>query len=188
MKKIIATTKNTSTEAKKILDKAELLFDKNYVEKAVSSMARSITVELSNSDPIVLPIMNGGLILGGMLIPQLDFPLQIDYVHATRYRGGTSGNKLCWLKRPEKILKGRILLLIDDILDEGITLSEVVKYCYDAGAKKVLTAVLAEKKMHDEKPFQCADFTALQVPDRYVFGYGMDYREYHRNLMGIYAI
>ncbi len=188
MRQIIATKTITSTEAKKILDKAELLFDKNYVEKAVFSMASSISIELSNSNPIVLPIMNGGLILGGMLIPQLNFPLQIDYIHATRYRGGTSGNELCWLKKPEKILQGRILLLIDDILDEGITLSAITEYCYEAGAKKVFTAVLAEKKLPYEKPFQCADFSALQVPDRYVFGYGMDYYEYHRNLMGIYAI
>ena len=94
MRQIIATKTITSTEAKKILDKAELLFDKNYVEKAVFSMASSISIELSNSNPIVLPIMNGGLILGGMLIPQLDFPLQIDYIHATRYKNNIGQKKI----------------------------------------------------------------------------------------------
>lgn len=183
------TTKTiTSAEAQIVLDNAELLFNTNDVENAVSKMAKTITTELSTSNPLVLPVMNGGLVLGGLLIPQLNFPLQMDYLHATRYRGETSGSELHWLKKPEKTLKDRIVLLIDDILDEGVTLSAIIDYCYAAGAKKVLTAVLAEKILTQDKPIQHADFAGLKVPNRYVFGYGMDYHEYHRNLAGIYAI
>ena len=177
----------TTEQAQNALDDADLLFNTEDVETAITSMAVAITAELSNRNPLVLPVMSGGLILGGKLISQLNFPLQIDYIHATRYRGETSGSELHWLKKP-KDLTDRVVLLIDDILDEGITLAAIVEYCYAAGASKVLTAVLAEKTLEQEKPIQHADFTGLHVPDRYVFGYGMDCHEYHRNLLGIYAV
>ncbi len=177
----------TTEQAQKALDNAELLFNTEDVETAITSMALAITTALSHSNPLVLPVMNGGLVLGGKLISQLNFPLQIDYIHATRYRGETSGSELQWLKKPGD-LTDRVVLLIDDILDEGITLAALVEYCYEAGAEKVLTAVLAEKILEQDKPIQHADFTGLHVPNRYVFGYGMDYYEYHRNLAGIYAV
>jgi len=175
-------------QAQAALNDAEQLFNSKEIEKAISTMAMTISTELANNNPLIMPVMNGGLVLGGVLIPQLNFPLQIDYIHATRYRGETSGHELHWLKKPEKSLADRTVLLIDDILDEGITLSAIVDYCYNAGAIKVLTAVLAEKILQQDKPIQHANFTGLQVPDRYVFGYGMDYHEYHRNLAGIYAV
>lgn len=178
----------TATQAQLALDKAELLFDSVEIEKAIIGLAESITTEIANHNPLILPVMNGGLVLTGKLVPLLNFALQIDYLHATRYRGETSGSELRWLKKPEKTLQDRVVLLVDDILDEGITLAAITDYCYEAGAKKVLTAVLVEKILEQEKPIQHANFTGLQVPNRYVFGYGMDYYEYHRNLSGIYAI
>ena len=184
----MSTNSITTEEAQIALDKAELLYTKKDVEKAIVTMAKTIAKELAASNPLVLPVMNGGLVLGGILLPQLNFPLQVDYIHATRYRGDTSGNELHWLKKPETPLRERTILLIDDILDEGITLAAIVDYCYAAGANKVFTAVLAEKILEQEKPIEHADFTGLKVPNRYVFGYGMDYHEYHRNLAGIYAI
>lgn len=181
-------TKITPEEAQTALEKADLLFNTEEIENAITKMATSITTRLSNHNPLLLPIMNGGLVVGGKLIPQLNFPLQVDYLHATRYRGETSGSELHWLKKPVQTLKDRVVLLIDDILDEGITLAAIIDYCHEAGAQDVLTAVLAEKIIEQDKPIQHADFTGLTVPNRYVFGYGMDYYEYHRNLAGIYAV
>jgi len=178
----------TSEDAQAVLNDAELLYSAEDVEQVITSMAKAITEKLSGSVPLVLPVMNGGLVLGGKLIPQLNFPLQMDYIHATRYRGETSGSELSWLKKPESSLQDKIVLLIDDILDQGITLAAIVDYCYEAGAKKVYTAVLAEKIIEQDKPIEHADFTGLKLPDRYVFGSGMDYHEYHRNLTGIYAV
>ena len=178
----------TLEHSQDILGNADLLFSTEQVEEAISSMATSITEQLHSSNPIILTVMIGGVILAGKLISQLNFPLQIDYIHATRYRSTTSGSELSWLKKPAKSLEDKIVLLIDDILDEGITLAAIIDYCYEVGAKKVLTAVLAEKELDQEKPLKNADFTGLIVPDRYVFGYGMDYHEYHRNLDGIYAL
>ena len=174
--------------SQKTLENAELLHSEDEVERAIVKMAKDITNDLHKTDPIVLPVMIGGLILAGKLIPQLDFPLQLDYIHATRYRSGTSGYELNWIKKPEKSLRDKTVLLIDDILDEGITLAAIVDYCYEAGAKKVLTSVLVEKILDKDKPLKKADYTGLTIPDRYVFGYGMDYQEYHRNSAGIYAV
>jgi hypoxanthine phosphoribosyltransferase len=132
--------------------------------------------------------MNGGLITTGKLATRLNFPLQLDYLHATRYRGETSGSDLRWQKRPSLDLKGRVVLVIDDIFDEGVTLDAIVNFCSDAGAAEVFTAVLTDKQ-HDRKLTTLrADFVGLKIPDKYVFGYGLDYKGYFRNAAGIYAI
>jgi len=135
----------------------------------------------------VLVVMNGGLIPAGLLLPRLAFPLKVDYLHATRYRERTFGTDLKWIKEAEEPLAGRHLLVIDDILDEGHTLAAILEHCRAAGAAEVLSAVLL-KKEHGRSIGLEADFTGLQVPDRYLFGYGMDYGGYWRNAPGIFAL
>ena len=172
----------------KVLKEAQLLYNDVEVNKIISDIGKAITNELKTSNPIVMPVMIGGLIFAGKLIKKLDFPLQIDYIHATRYSGDTHGGKLNWLKKPDKPLSNETILLVDDILDEGITLSEIIKYCYSKGAKKVFSAVLVEKILDHKKPIRDIDFVGFTIPNVYVFGYGMDYCEYHRNAAGIYAV
>lgn len=176
------------TESRQVLDTAECLHDTAAVEQAITRMASEITQKLQHDNPVLLSVMTGGVVLAGKLIPQLGFPLQVDYIHATRYRSTTSGHDISWLKKPEKSLKDKAVLLIDDILDEGITLAAIVEHCHNEGASAVYTAVLVEKLLDKTKPLEKADFTGLSVPNRYVFGYGMDYKEYHRNVPGIYAV
>lgn len=177
----------TADDAKKVASRAECLFDEQQIQKALDVMAQQIAAELSNENPLVICVMTGGLIVSSELIKRLAFPLEVDYLHATRYGDETVGDKLNWLVKPGKALKDRSILIMDDILDVGKTLHEIVKYCEEAGAKSVYSAVLVEK-IHDRKDgMLAADFTALQVPDRYVFGYGMDYKHYLRNTVGIYA-
>jgi hypoxanthine phosphoribosyltransferase len=146
-----------------------------------------ITGKLSGKDPLVLCVLNGALIPTGHLLTRLNFTLRHDYIHATRYRGGTSGAELEWIGRPSTTLKDEIVLVIDDILDQGVTLSAIVDACKEAGAKAVYSAVLVEKR-HDKGNGFKADFIGLMVEDRYVFGYGMDYMGYHRNASGIFAV
>ena len=178
---------NLFEESQQVREEADCLFDKESVYAAVKKMADEMTVELAETNPVVLAIMNGGLIPMGLLLPELDFPMQIDYLHATRYRGKTRGGELHWLVTPKIDLKDRHVILIDDIHDEGVTLYEITRHCYEIGAKKVHTAVLVNK-IHDRKSGTHADFSALDVPDRYVFGFGMDYKGMLRNVPGIYAV
>jgi len=140
------------------------------------------------NDTLTLAVMLGGLIPAARLLDRLDFPLDVDYIHATRYRGEIRGTELQWRARPSAELRDRVVLIVDDILDEGLTLAGIVDYCRSAGAAEIYTAVLVDKQ-HDRKPaIQRADFTGLRVEDRYVFGYGMDYKGYLRNAPGIFAV
>ncbi len=176
----------TAQEAQQVLDKADCLHDKAAVEHALDRMAREITAAMAGRNPLVLCVMTGGVIATGQLLTRLHFPLHLDYVHATRYTGKTRGGELVWIARPQHSLKERCVLIVDDIYDEGITLTSLVQACREEGATEVYTAALVEK-VHDRKTDYTVDFVGLQVADRYVFGYGMDYKDYHRNLDAIFA-
>lgn len=177
----------SAVEADKVYRQADCLHDRQAVQQAIAEMGQAIAEKLAATNPLVLVVMNGALIPAGYLLTYLDFPLQIDYIHATRYRGKTSGGELHWLKRPSESLEGRVVLIIDDILDEGATLKAIIEDCRQQGATAVYSAVLVEKR-HQRKNGCEADFVGLEVEDRYVFGFGMDYKEYLRNAPGIYAV
>lgn len=164
------------------------LYSKADIESAMDQLAEAITQSMKESNPVVLVVMTGGLIFAGHLLTRLDFPLQLDYIHATRYQGKTSGGELHWLVDPKIDLNGRSVLILDDILDEGHTLVSIRERCESLGAIEVQSAVLIEKR-HDRKyPGAHADFVGLQVDDYYIFGYGLDYHEYWRNADAIYAV
>ena len=174
------------------LASAQVLFDRATLEAAIERIAEDIAQAYVEGEvPVFLTVMNGGLPFAAQLafaLGERGLDLEFDYLHATRYRGQTSGSGLAWLHRPATPLHGRKVLLADDILDEGHTLLAVKHWCEDQGATEVRTAVLAEK-LHD----RCvagiaADHVGVQVPDAYVFGYGMDYHEQGRNLPAIYAL
>jgi hypoxanthine phosphoribosyltransferase len=176
-------------EANMLLAEADLLVTESEITKAIDRIAGEITTELKGSNPVMLCIMNGGLIFTGKLLTRLRFPLEVDYVHATRYGHETNGTHLQWTVKPQLDLNGRTVLLLDDILDEGVTLAAIADYCRQQGAAKVLMAVLVEK-LHLRKvtPGMHADFSGLEIGDRFLFGYGLDYKGYWRNAPGIYAV
>jgi len=175
-------------EMEQVRANADLLYTRSEVEAALDNMAAAITRQLHDKNPLLLCLMLGAVVVTGKLLSRLRFPLQLDYIHATRYRGTTSGGQLEWLRRPQAMIKGRNILIVDDILDEGVTLKTITEACREAGAGAIYTAVLVDKQLRKPKQFAKADFTGLTIPDRYVFGYGMDYKEYWRNLDGIYAV
>jgi len=176
-------------DANTLLAESDLLITESEVTTAIERIAAEITSQLKESNPVLLCIMNGGLIFTGQLLTKLVFPLEVDYVHATRYGHDTNGSHLHWTVRPQLNLNGRTVLLLDDILDEGVTLAAIADYCRQQGAAKVLMAVLVEK-LHLRKvtPGMHADFSGIEVGDRFLFGYGLDYKGYWRNAPGIYAV
>lgn len=179
----------TVEQVKSVLDEADLLVGETEITAAIGKMAAEITATLRDDNPVVVCVMNGGLIFAGQLLTRLVFPLQVDYVHATRYGHAINGAHLNWTVRPQFDLRGRTVLLVDDILDEGVTLAAIADYCRQQGASRVLMAVLVEK-LHLRKvtPGMRADFSGLEVGDRFLFGYGLDYKGYWRNAPGIYAV
>jgi len=176
-------------EMRQVMQDADCLFTPEEVEAAIERLAAAITGRLERANPLVLCVMHGGLITAGRVLPKLLFPLECGYLHATRYGHEQFGGHLDWKVRPTEELSGRSVLLIDDILDEGRTLSAIIDYCIQERAQEVITAVLVHKE-HDRKSagLKRADFTGLVSPDRFLFGCGMDYKGYWRNAPGIYAV
>ncbi len=165
-----------------------VLFDRHAIETAIRRIALDISKDYAGSRPVYLTVMHGGMPFAAQLALELGIDLEFDYLHATRYRGATSGSGLAWLHRPATPLRGRRVLVADDILDEGHTLKAVKQWCEDEGALDVRIAVMTVKNHDRRVEGIAADYVALEVPDRYVYGYGMDYYEQGRNLPAIYAL
>lgn len=169
--------------------KAKCLHDMSAINVALDRMAVEITAKLKDQQPIVMTVLNGSVVPVGQLLPRLNFPLQIDYLHVTRYQGKMHASQLHWLAEPRLPLKDRVILIVEDILDAGTTLAEIIKYCEAEGAAKVYTAVVVDKKHpRAEGGVKKADFTGLLVEDLFLIGFGLDYEGYFRNLPGIYAV
>jgi hypoxanthine phosphoribosyltransferase len=179
----------TDATLREIQNEAVMLHGPEAVTAALDRMADEITAALDGTLPIVICVLNGGIIPTGHLLTRLAFPLETDYLHATRYRGKTTGEReIAWLCKPHLSLRGRTVLLVDDILDEGHTLKAISGFCRDSDAARVYTAVLVEKHHDRRVAGMTADFIGLSVEDRYVFGFGMDYKGYLRNLNGIFTL
>jgi hypoxanthine phosphoribosyltransferase len=174
-------------EAQKIFDEADLLVSADKSAAAVRRVADEIGVRLANSNPLVLAVMGGAVVFTGQLLPQLCFPLDFDYLHVTRYGDVTQGGKLQWIVEPRAPVAGRVVLVLDDILDEGVTLAAISQRLLEQGASQVLCAVFADKSLGRSKPI-AADFVGVHLPNRYVFGYGMDVKGAWRNLPAVYAV
>lgn len=156
--------------------------------REIARVGREIDTTLAGQSAVFLTVMNGALIFAGHLALAIKTPLEFDYVHATRFHGGTEGRDLKWLRRPAIKLEGRQVILVDDILDEGHTLKAVRDACLEAGAAQVHLAVLCVKRHARRCEGIKADFQGVDVPDAYVFGFGMDYHELGRNLPDILAL
>lgn len=174
---------------KKIYEHSTLLYTANEVEAALDRMALSIGEQLQDKSPVILCVMIGGMIPMANLLLRLNFPLVVDYVHATRYQGKTEGGQLTWKVKPSFDLTNRTVLVVDDILDAGVTLAAIIDEVKKLGASEVYSAVLVDKHhQRDPRGLQQADFVGLEVDDHYIFGYGLDYEEYLRNAPGIYVV
>ncbi len=170
------------------IDDAERLYTPGQVDAAFDRLAAAVDAWLADRDCVAVCLLQGGIVPAGILLPRLRAPVQLDSIHVTRYRNTTRGHDLEWFALPRTPLAGRRVLLVDDILDEGHSLAAVERWCADQGAQAVRAAVLVDKRHARKAPVARADFVGLEAPDRYVFGYGMDYHGWHRNAPGIYAL
>ena len=173
--------------ARDILKQAELLYTHEQVQAALHKVAQQINAALADAHPLVLSVMGGAVVFSGQLLPLLDFPLDFDYVHVSRYGNARQGGAMHWKVKPRENVRGRVVLVLDDILDEGRTLDELRKRVMELGASKFYSAVLADKQHGRKKPIH-ADFVGIELPNRFVFGYGMDIEGAWRNLPAIYAV
>lgn len=173
-------------DAWKILNEAEIVADSESVRSAIGRIATELTVRFRETHPLLLVVMNGGVFFAGQLLPLLRFPLELDYVHATRYGPETTGGNLVWKARPQHKMKNRCVLVIDDVLDEGKTLAAIRDHVIAEKASSCHLVVLTEKETGIDKPAR-ADYVGLTLPNRFVFGCGLDISGAWRNLPEIYA-
>ena len=178
----------TSQELQQIKDNSDLVFSHSQIKSAVEAMGFALEAKIKEKNAILICVMNGGITITADLLRQLDCEVRFDYLQVARYRDKTVGGSLHWLKEPQLSLEGQTVVLIDDIYDEGYTMEELVSYCEKHGAKEVITAVLLLKKKQTPQVSMKPDIYGLEVNDRYVYGYGMDYKGYLRNVPAIYAI
>lgn len=170
-----------------ILRTAEEVCSAQCATLEVARIAREVTARLGEMDPLVLAVMRGSVLFAGQLLPQLRFPLHFDYLDVTRYGAATLGGEITWRVSPGTEVAGRVVLVLDDILDQGHTLAAIREKLLEAGAQRFFSAVFAEKDTGKPKPVR-ADFVGITVPDRYVFGFGMDVYGWWRNLPAVYAL
>lgn len=172
-----------------VLEAAECLYSATEINQALDKMGAEITQKLQDTNPLILCVMSGAMIPAGHLLTRLHFPLEVGYLHVTRYRGTNRGGDLHWLVEPRQDLKDRTILVIDDIMDGGLTLSAIIDYCKQAKCLNVYTAVMVSKKREREPGVNFEpDFVGVETEDKYLFGFGLDYNEYLRNVPGIYAV
>lgn len=174
-------------QAQNILDEADLIFPEHEVQSAVARVASEISARLGDEHPLIISVMGGAVVFTGHLLTHLKFPLDFDYIHVSRYGNATQGGELQWKVLPRENVTGRNVLVVDDILDEGHTLAAIRDKVLELGAKRFYSAVFADKQIGRQKPVR-ADFVGIEVPDRYVFGFGMDVKGAWRNLPAIYAV
>lgn len=179
--------KRATDPAWALFESAEVVCPAAEVRAAVERLAAEITLAVGDFKPLVLGVMRGSVVFAGQLLPLLRFPLEFDYLEATRYDRTTRGGTIQWKVSPGTTVAGRVVLLLDDILDEGHTLAEIREKILQAGALRFLSAVFADKDIGREKP-AAADFVGVRLPNRYVFGFGMDVHGFWRNLPAIYAL
>lgn len=175
---------------KEVEEKATCLYTMDEVNHALDQMAIAIREKLADKNPVVLCVMIGGLVSVGHLLPRLDFSLEVDFIHASRYCGEIkAGGELHWKVRPVTDLSNRTVLIVDDILDGGVTFAKIIDEVERLGAREIYSAVLIDKH-HQRLPggLEKADFTGLEVDDHYIFGFGMDYKNYLRNAPGIFVV
>jgi hypoxanthine phosphoribosyltransferase len=169
------------------LEDSDLIASADEVQAAVQRLAAEIQREFAQKYPLVLAVMGGAVVFAGQILPRLRFPLDFDYVHASRYGALTRGQKIEWRVKPPALVRGRAVLVLDDILDHGQTMAAIRAGLLDLGAQSVQCAVLVEKVLKEPKPIK-ADFVGLTIPDRFVFGCGMDAKGFWRNLPEIRAM
>jgi hypoxanthine phosphoribosyltransferase len=176
-----------TARAWRILESAELIHSAAAVDAAIGRVAAEISVKLKDQYPLLLSVMGGAVVFTGRLLPLLNFPLEFDYIHASRYGSATRGGRVDWKVGPKGNVADRVVLVLDDILDAGDTMLAIRERVLGLGARAFYSAVLTDKRKTTAKPIQ-ADFIGLSLPDRYVFGCGMDAHGIWRNLPAIYAL
>jgi hypoxanthine phosphoribosyltransferase len=178
----------TEPDPRELLKRSSVIADRQQVEAAIDRMATAVNDHYGDREITLLIVMTGAVMSAAWLAAKLRMPVQMDFVHATRYAGQTEGGEIEFRVPPRLNIEGHDVLIIDDIYDIGLTLQMIEKYCESRGARTVNSAVLV-RKVHDrETTAKRPEFVGMEVKDKYIFGCGMDAYEHWRHLDEIWAL
>lgn len=185
----LQTNNEKLQKIQEVLDKATKFISAEEINLALDKIASEMNQTLVDSNPIFVCVLHGAIVAFGNLLPRLNFHLEVDYAHVTRYMGKTSGGEIVWKAKPVCDFNNRNVVVFDDIFDGGITLAVLKKYFLEQGASKVYTATLIDKrKPREQEELQEVDFYGIAIEDKFIFGYGLDYDDYLRNTKDIYVV
>jgi hypoxanthine phosphoribosyltransferase len=165
--------------------KLSVLFTKDEIAATVKRLASEISRDYRDENPILIGILKGSFMFLADLIRQLNFPLEVDFVQLSSYgRGTKSSGKIKVVKSLQSEVKGRHVLVIEDIVDTGLTVAFLLEYLSRKGPASLKLCVLTDKPSRHQVPLNI-DYLGLTVPDRFIVGYGIDWDEKFRYLPDI---
>jgi hypoxanthine phosphoribosyltransferase len=163
-------------------DLERILFDEATIHRRLDELAARITADYQDRELTVVAILNGSLILMADLLRRIPLPLKLDCLSVASYHGGTKGvGELAFRQISLPDIAGRHVLIVDDILDSGVTLATIREKLEAAGPISIRICVLLEKKRTRERAVE-PDYVGFEMADEFVVGYGLDYMERYRNL------
>lgn len=164
------------------------LLSEKQIQARIAALARRINRDYSGREIILVGVLKGAFIFLADLSRRIKIPLKIDFIRAASYGTGTrSSGKVKLTKEPELSLKGRDVVIVEDIIDTGVTLKFLHRSLQARRPRSLTVATLLDKPGRRKVAFQ-ADYVGFVIPDYFVVGYGLDCAEEHRNLRGIYRI
>ena len=172
----------------KILDREfETFIRYEEIDAAIEKVAVAINDEMKDKTPIFLVILNGSFMFAGDLMKKLDFPCEISFIKLASYSGTQSTNKVKELIGFNQDIKGRTIVIVEDIVDSGLTLAGLTKQLLSMGANdvKIATLLFKPKAFKEDYPI---DYIGIEIPNNFIVGYGLDYYEQGRNLKDIYKV
>lgn len=183
-----AKKSNLPADPASLLKGSTVLATRQEVQNSLARMAAAINAHYGERPILLLVVMTGAMMPAAWLATRLRMPLVLDFIHATRYEGGTEGGEISFRVAPRFELAGQDVLVVEDIFDVGLTLQAITRYCREQGARSVHSAVLVRKIHERGTTGEVPDFIGLDVEDRYIFGCGMDVYEHWRHLEEIRAL
>ncbi len=158
-----------------------LLITEAELKRRVRELARQMERDFAGRDLVVVSLLNGTVLFLADLIRHLSLPLRLDFIGVSSYRDGTKSRELIFTKELRLDVRGRDVLLVDDILDTGTTISRVLANLRELQPRRIKICVLLEKKARRLEKVR-ADYIGFAIPDLFVVGYGLDFAERYRNL------
>jgi hypoxanthine phosphoribosyltransferase len=166
----------------------EVLFSREIIDRRVRELAEEISGDYAGGEPIVVVVLKGAFIFMADLIRSLRIPCKVDFMQLASYGSGTVSSGEVVIKKDMGLpIAGKDVLIVEDIVDTGLTLSFLVKALQDRAPRSLKVCVFLDKKMRRKIPF-AADYTGFTIDDGFVVGYGLDFNEQARFLSDVYII